>query len=157
MADLVEQIKKQVEYYFSESNLRKDQFLKKTSSEHQGWVPLSVLMTFNKLKELTQDPQVVLAALETSDQISISTDRTSLKPAQDYSLENSESEAASSSSKKESDPSSEARTVTIYPFAICATTSPDPHQVSELMAPFGKVLLVSFQKSKRNQGALTGR
>lgn len=43
---------KQCEFYFSDSNLPKDKFLRKTVKEGKGWVDLKVLATFNRLKEL---------------------------------------------------------------------------------------------------------
>ncbi|KAL5706421.1 hypothetical protein ACHQM5_024591 [Ranunculus cassubicifolius] len=49
---------KQIEYYFSPENLCKDIFLRK-HMDAQGWVPISVIAEFNKVKEITnQIPQL---------------------------------------------------------------------------------------------------
>lgn len=55
---------KQVEYYFSESNMRRDKFLTQKIDEDEGkWVAISVLLTFNRLKALTEDAKVIAEAL----------------------------------------------------------------------------------------------
>ena len=87
---LEDQIISQVEFYFSPSNLRRDKFMKATiSSDPDGgmhlwlsaclWlggaigfclaVPLSVLMTFNRLKKLSEDKDVILSALKKSENL----------------------------------------------------------------------------------------
>ena len=67
---LEDQIISQVEFYFSPSNLRRDKFMKATiSSDPDGAVPLSVLMTFNRLKKLSEDKDVILSALKKSENL----------------------------------------------------------------------------------------
>ena len=46
------------EYYFSVDNLCKDMYLR-SHMDSQGYVFLSVLVKFNRIKQLTQDPEVV--------------------------------------------------------------------------------------------------
>ena len=66
MSDSSSRILSQVEYYFGDSNYVRDAFLQKSASEHEGgWIPIATLLTFNRLKSLTTDPAVVLAALRT--------------------------------------------------------------------------------------------
>lgn len=58
---------KQMEYYFSESNLRRDKFLvQKIKENEDGWVELSVMLTFNRLKAMTEDTNVIVTALDKS-------------------------------------------------------------------------------------------
>lgn len=46
-------IKKQVEYYFSDGNLKNDKFLRMEQSKNDGkWIDLSCLATFNRMKTL---------------------------------------------------------------------------------------------------------
>jgi hypothetical protein len=46
-----EAIKKQVEFYFSDSNFRKDTFLKSAAEmDPEGYIPIAVLLTFNRMK-----------------------------------------------------------------------------------------------------------
>ncbi|EKX49627.1 hypothetical protein GUITHDRAFT_67601, partial [Guillardia theta CCMP2712] len=62
------QIKKQVEYYFSPRNISRDIFLQNKAAEHpQGWVPLDVIMTFNRMKLLGANPQETIEALKDSE------------------------------------------------------------------------------------------
>jgi len=53
------------EYWFSEQNLYKDTFLRK-KMDGQGFVPLSELVQFARLRTITSDAYVVLAALLSS-------------------------------------------------------------------------------------------
>jgi hypothetical protein len=51
---LKEKVKKQLEFYFSDANFRRDKFLReKANSDPDGYVPITVLLTFNRLKALT--------------------------------------------------------------------------------------------------------
>ncbi|KAJ8656671.1 hypothetical protein O0I10_007750 [Lichtheimia ornata] len=64
MADVAPKILKQVEFYFSDSNLPFDKFLwtlKEKNSE--GWVPLATIAGFKKMKMLTEDLPTVVAAI----------------------------------------------------------------------------------------------
>jgi lupus La protein len=73
-------IKKQVEFYFSDSNYRKDVFLKSCAdSDPDGFVPISVLLTFNKLKALSKDPEEIAAALKESKVVTLSEDSLSVR------------------------------------------------------------------------------
>jgi len=51
----------QVEYYFSDSNLDDDDFLKSLMDEN-GWVPVSKVADFNRLKKMTTDIQLIVDA-----------------------------------------------------------------------------------------------
>jgi lupus La protein len=73
-------IKKQVEFYFSDSNYRGDKFLKAASEEDpEGFVNISTLLTFNRLKALTEDASVVASALADSKTVVVSEDGLKLK------------------------------------------------------------------------------
>lgn len=77
-----EAIRKQVEFYFSDSNYRRDTFLKAAAeSDPDGFVAISVLLTFNRLKSLTTDVAVVADAIESSEQLILSSDRKKVKRA----------------------------------------------------------------------------
>ncbi|OTF70259.1 lupus La protein-like protein, partial [Euroglyphus maynei] len=66
ITDSEQKIIDQVEYYFSDINLRHDKFMKYQLRENDGWFPLDKLMTFNKLKALSTDKNVILNALKKS-------------------------------------------------------------------------------------------
>ena len=57
---------KQVEFYFGDVNLLRDTFLQNEIAKNDGWVDVDVLLRFNRLKQLTTDPEIVLKALEAS-------------------------------------------------------------------------------------------
>ncbi|KAG8377963.1 hypothetical protein BUALT_Bualt08G0088500 [Buddleja alternifolia] len=58
-------IVKQIDYYFSDENLVKDDFLRSKMDEH-GWVPITLIASFPRVKQLTQDIQVILESLRIS-------------------------------------------------------------------------------------------
>jgi len=60
-AELRSNILTQVEYYFSDSNLDDDDFLKSLMDEN-GWVPVSKVADFNRLKKMTTDIQLIVDA-----------------------------------------------------------------------------------------------
>jgi len=79
---LLEKIKQQIEYYFSNQNLPNDKFLKKLvemDSANQGYVPLEVICNFNKIKQLTNDLAIVRKAIQSSTMVAISADGHSLR------------------------------------------------------------------------------
>ncbi|KAK6623458.1 hypothetical protein RUM43_009310 [Polyplax serrata] len=66
-AKLHEQILKQVEYYFGDINLPKDKFMLEQIKQNDGWIPMSVMMKFQRLAKLSTDPKVIASALEPSE------------------------------------------------------------------------------------------
>ena len=60
----------QLEYYFSMDNLLKDMFLRK-NMDSQGFVFLNVVANFNRLKQLTQDRQILKNVCLDSENIEI--------------------------------------------------------------------------------------
>jgi lupus La protein len=83
-------VKRQVEFYFSDSNFRKDTFLRAASeTDPDGFVPISTLLTFNKLKSLTTDPAVVAQALGGSEVAIVSDDGTKIRRASELPVTDS--------------------------------------------------------------------
>lgn len=77
---LDEQIKKQVEFYFSDSNFRRDRFLQEETKKHEGgFVPFKVLFTFKKLAALTVDGAVLQAAVADSDVVELNEPKDALR------------------------------------------------------------------------------
>lgn len=60
---LSEKIKQQLDYYFSDVNIIKDKFLLGEIKKDDGWVKLSVLLTFARLQQLTKDENRIVEAL----------------------------------------------------------------------------------------------
>ena len=47
------------QYYFSEENLMRDFFLRRKMTK-EGWIPINLISTFNRVKNLTMDLQVII-------------------------------------------------------------------------------------------------
>ncbi|KAG0474882.1 hypothetical protein HPP92_014568 [Vanilla planifolia] len=56
---------KQIEYYFSPENLCKDTYLRQNMDE-QGWVPISLIAGFNRVKRLTNNIQFIIDTMQPS-------------------------------------------------------------------------------------------
>ncbi|KAH0951684.1 hypothetical protein HN011_012258 [Eciton burchellii] len=85
-AELLEKIKSQVEYYFGNVNLHKDKFLIEQTKLDEGWVPMTVMLNFKLLANLSKNVNVILKALETSDLVEISQDRKKIRRSSKHPL-----------------------------------------------------------------------
>jgi hypothetical protein len=66
-AELQAKLQKQVEFYFSDVNIAKDVFLKaKMAESAEGFIPLSVLLTFNRVNAVTKDAKVLAESIKAS-------------------------------------------------------------------------------------------
>ncbi|XP_041998139.1 la-related protein 1A-like [Salvia splendens] len=61
-------IVKQIEYYFSDENLQTDPYLI-SLMDNQGWVPVSVIADFKRVKRMDADVPFILDALQSSEVI----------------------------------------------------------------------------------------
>ncbi|XP_075476987.1 la-related protein 6A-like isoform X1 [Primulina tabacum] len=83
--DLRCKIIKQVEYYFSDENLPKDKFLLKYVTRKDGYgifylpVPIGVIASFRKMKNLTRDMSLIVAALKESSLVVVSSNGKKVK------------------------------------------------------------------------------
>uniref|UniRef100_A0AAQ5Z7F8 La-related protein 7 n=1 Tax=Amphiprion ocellaris TaxID=80972 RepID=A0AAQ5Z7F8_AMPOC len=69
---LLGDVKKQVEFWFGDVNLHKDRFLKKLIDESDdGYVDISVLASFNRMKKLTTDTKLIARALKNSSLVEV--------------------------------------------------------------------------------------
>lgn len=57
--DVSKQCLKQLEFYFSEFNFPYDRFLRTTAEKNDGWVPISTIATFNRMKKFRPIEKVV--------------------------------------------------------------------------------------------------
>lgn len=58
------------EYYFSSENLQKDIFLRRNMNP-DGSIPISFIAGFNRVKALTQDVELIIKAVESSDIVEV--------------------------------------------------------------------------------------
>lgn len=65
---------KQIDYYFSPENLCKDTYLRNYMDE-QGWVHISVIAGFNRVKQLTNNAQYILDTLRLSTVVEVQGDK----------------------------------------------------------------------------------
>ena len=89
MASQLEQdIITQIEYYFGDINLYRDNFLKERIKQDDGWVPLEVLLTFKRLAALSTDPEIIANAVEKSEKklVIVNDDRKKLKRSPEFPL-----------------------------------------------------------------------
>lgn len=67
---LKEYIRKQIEYYFSEENLVKDFFLRRKMNK-EGFLPLILIASFQRVQNLTMDLELVTVAVKESDRLEV--------------------------------------------------------------------------------------
>ncbi|KAI9270337.1 hypothetical protein BDA99DRAFT_501505 [Phascolomyces articulosus] len=66
--DVPAKIRKQVDFYFSDSNFPFDKFLYFLSKKNsEGWIPLETVAGFKKMKMITEDQEQVVSALRSGD------------------------------------------------------------------------------------------
>lgn len=73
--DIVQKVTKQVEYYFSDANLATTEHLMRfISKDPEGFVPISVIASFKKIKALVPNNVLLSNALQTSAKLVVSDD-----------------------------------------------------------------------------------
>ncbi|EDO15471.1 hypothetical protein Kpol_472p2 [Vanderwaltozyma polyspora DSM 70294] len=76
--EISKQCLKQVEFYFSEFNFPYDKFLRTTAEKNDGWVPITTIATFNRMKKYRPVDKVV-EVLRTSKILEVSEDGENVK------------------------------------------------------------------------------
>lgn len=67
----LEKIKEQLEFYFSDSNFSKDKFMQAKAKENEGYIPISVFLTFKRMQTLDADASKIKDALKDSKVIEV--------------------------------------------------------------------------------------
>uniref|UniRef100_A0ACD5W703 Uncharacterized protein n=1 Tax=Avena sativa TaxID=4498 RepID=A0ACD5W703_AVESA len=84
-ADIAHKIIKQVEYQFSDTNLIANDFLMKImNKDAEGYVPMSVISSWKKVKAMGVTSQMLVKALRTSENLVISHDGKRVRRAQPF-------------------------------------------------------------------------
>lgn len=73
--NLLKRIKRQMEYYFSDKNFPKDDFLQKEVASN-GCVSFDVLLTFNKLKDMGATKDLIIESIADSEVCTLNSDKT---------------------------------------------------------------------------------
>lgn len=85
--DFADKVKKQVEFYFSDSNLQTDRFLWRIYEANDGWVELKTILTFGRMRQFRPEEKVI-EALKTSDKLTLSANEDMIRraaPLKDFS------------------------------------------------------------------------
>lgn len=83
--DVVHKITKQVEYYFSDINLATTEHLMRfITKDPEGYVPISVVASFKKIKALVQSNSMLASALRTSSKLVVTEDGNRVKREQPF-------------------------------------------------------------------------
>lgn len=69
-----DKILKQVEFYFSDQNLPKDKFLWKATQENSGWVPISTIALFSRMRYYRPISEIVEALKKSENLLEVSED-----------------------------------------------------------------------------------
>ncbi|XP_011504265.1 PREDICTED: la protein homolog [Ceratosolen solmsi marchali] len=77
--ELLNKIRKQVEFYFGDVNMQRDKFLIEQSKLDNGWIPMTIMLNFKMLSSLSKSFDVILKALENSDLIEVSVDKKKIR------------------------------------------------------------------------------
>jgi len=77
--EIKDAIQKQLEFYFSQENLSKDSYLVSQMNSQMA-VPITVLAQFTRLKQYTQDHQLIVEAVKQSDKLILSDNDTAIRP-----------------------------------------------------------------------------
>lgn len=73
-------IRKQIEFYFSDSNLPKDRFLRGEAAKHpEGFVAISTLATFSRVSRFNASIPQIAEVLNSSESLAVSDDKTMVK------------------------------------------------------------------------------
>lgn len=69
-----DEILKQVEFYFSDQNLPKDKFLFSLTKENDGWVPISTIAVFGRMRRFSPIESIVEALKKSPELLEVSED-----------------------------------------------------------------------------------
>ncbi|XP_014501946.1 la-related protein 1C [Vigna radiata var. radiata] len=71
---LASTIVNQIDYYFSDANLVRDEYLRSNMDE-QGWVPISLIASFPRVRSLTSNIKLILESLRASTVVEVQGDK----------------------------------------------------------------------------------
>lgn len=81
-AEVAERMLTLMEFYFGDSNYPKDKFLRRQAREDplgEGWIGVDVITSFKKVRKISKEPAVALAALAAADAAELSADETRVR------------------------------------------------------------------------------
>jgi lupus La protein len=84
MKEVVDKIRSQVEFYFSDANYRVDKFLKEQAALNDGYVDIEMLLTFNRMRALGATVEDVKQAIKDSKVVELKNDMVKKVVTEDY-------------------------------------------------------------------------
>jgi la-related protein 1 len=75
---LVELLRQQIEYYFSEENLEKDFYLRR-KMDSEGYLPIKLIASFQRVQNMTHDYNIVISAILSSQTLQVKEDMTCVR------------------------------------------------------------------------------
>lgn len=76
----LEKLRRQIEFYFSDVNISKDIFLRsKIAEDPEGFVQLSVLLSFNRVNSITKEVPTLVEALSSSTCVELNEGKTAVR------------------------------------------------------------------------------
>lgn len=137
--ELLEKIKDQIEYYFGNVNMHRDKFLIEQTKLDEGWIPMTVMLNFKLLANLSKNIDVILKALESSNLIEISEDRKKIRRSPNYPLPEYNEEYRKAQ---------EARTVYVKGFPVNDTNIDKLKNFFNPYKPFETIVMRKYQDNK---------
>lgn len=133
----LERVRKQVEFYFGDANLRRDAFMQRKLQQGHGYVKLSTILQFNRIKALKcRFPAQLAQALRKSDMLELSEEKTKVR------------RDATKAPAEETDIAMIAKR-TIYIEGLPLTFNID--DVSKYIARYGRVRLVDLPRHRETR------
>lgn len=82
---LFKSIRDQMEFYFSDANLRKDRYMNElVMKDEEGYVDLEVFLTFHKIRALTSDVKDIAGAIATSELLQMDEEQKRVRRCADF-------------------------------------------------------------------------
>ncbi|ODN01605.1 La-related protein 1 [Orchesella cincta] len=75
---LIDLVRTQIEYYFSSENLEKDFYLRR-KMDSDGYLPVHLIATFPRVKNMTQEYSIVISAIQGSENLELKADLSSVR------------------------------------------------------------------------------
>ena len=87
MEEKYQQVCEQIEFYFSDGNLRHDTFLKNKLLEDNGWVSVTTILTFNRIKKACLSEEDLAQCIKKSSQLKLNEDGSKIKRKKDFIID----------------------------------------------------------------------
>lgn len=137
------EILKQVEFYFSDQNLPKDKFLLGLTKENEGWIPISTIATFSRMRRFSPLEAIVTALRDSQDLLEVSENGELVR----RKVPLDEEAAEDGSSKKPQSKGAQAFARSIYAKGFGEETATSQYDLEKYFEEFAPVTQVRLRRS----------